>query len=405
MTPDTAFPPTRDAGLARLRDFLPKAAGDYTRGRNYDLPEQGHPHVSQLSPYLRHRLVTEAEVLDAVLGRYSLKSAEKFVQEVYWRTYWKGWLERRPSVWMAYKGGLSQALDRLHVESGLRAEWEAACKGETGIDGFDAWARELVSTGYMHNHARMWFASIWIFTLRLPWELGADFFLRHLLDGDAASNTLSWRWVAGLQTQGKNYAARASNISKYTEGRHRPVHQLASDPAPLMGPPHPPADDAPVTPTLDRNAPWVLVLTEDDLSPGFVLDQMANPPLATAILDGAAARSPLTVAPHVTDWTSAALDSTCARYADRLGPVTPAPEDLGAWARGAGAAQIVMPYTPEGPARDLLRARLADSDLPLVPVLRDHDAAAWPHAKAGFFKFKEKIPALIARRQGLSLAS
>ena len=61
----------------------------------------------------------------------------------------------------------------------------------TGIEGFDDWARELVDTGYMHNHARMWFASIWIFTLRLPWALGADFFLRHLLDADAASNTLS----------------------------------------------------------------------------------------------------------------------------------------------------------------------------------------------------------------------
>jgi deoxyribodipyrimidine photo-lyase len=65
--------------------------------------------------------------------------------------------------------------------------------------------QELVETGYLHNHARMWFASIWIFTLRLPWELGADFFLRHLLDGDAASNTLSWRWVAGLHTKGKHY--------------------------------------------------------------------------------------------------------------------------------------------------------------------------------------------------------
>jgi deoxyribodipyrimidine photo-lyase len=85
--------------------------------------------------------------------------------------------------------------------------------------------------------------------------------------------------------------------------------------------------------------------------------------------------------------------------------VTEAPEDLGAWARGAGAAQILLPYTPEGPARDLLRPRLAGADLPVVPVLRAHDAAAWPHAKAGFFKFKEKIPTMIAARQGLSIAS
>ncbi len=70
-----------------------------------------------------------------------------------------------------------------------------------------------MATGYLHNHARMWFASIWIFTLRLPWELGADFFLRHLLDGDPASNTLSWRWVGGMQTMGKTYLARADNIA------------------------------------------------------------------------------------------------------------------------------------------------------------------------------------------------
>ena len=71
----------------------------------------------------------------------------------------------------------------------------------------------------MHNHARLWFASIWIFTLKLPWELGAAFFLEHLHDGDPASNTLSWRWVAGLHTKGKNYVASADNIEKFTDGK------------------------------------------------------------------------------------------------------------------------------------------------------------------------------------------
>ena len=66
----------------------------------------------------------------------------------------------------------------------------------------------------------MWFASIWIFTLNLPWELGARFFMKYLFDGDAASNTLSWRWVAGIQTQGKNYLARESNIRKFTNQRY-----------------------------------------------------------------------------------------------------------------------------------------------------------------------------------------
>ena len=89
-------------------------------------------------------------------------------------------------------------------QSGLRRAFEGAVTGSTGIDGFDDWARELTHTGWLHNHARMWFAFIWIFTLELPWALGADFFLRHLVDGDPASNTLSWRWVAGLYTRAKS---------------------------------------------------------------------------------------------------------------------------------------------------------------------------------------------------------
>ena len=78
----------------------------------------------------------------------------------------------------------------------------------------------------------MWFASIWIFTLNLPWQLGANFFMKHLYDGDAASNTLSWRWVAGLQTIGKHQVATSSNISKFTNGKYRP-NNLNEDAEPM----------------------------------------------------------------------------------------------------------------------------------------------------------------------------
>ncbi|BAU31831.1 deoxyribodipyrimidine photo-lyase [Microcella alkaliphila] len=97
----------------------------------------------------------------------------------------------------------------------------------------------------------MWFASIWIFTLRLPWQLGADVFLRNLLDGDPASNTLSWRWVAGLQTRGKTYQATADNIARFTDGRYRP-RGLATTAEPLDGPPPPPAGAAPEQRPLTR---------------------------------------------------------------------------------------------------------------------------------------------------------
>jgi len=397
--PET-FPPHRTAALEKLSAFLPVAARAYAAQRNYDRGPGRHTAVSTLSPYIRHRLITEPEVLEAVLGRHALGSSEKFVQEVFWRTYWKGWLEMRPSVWAGYRQGLARAWDQVQTGSGLRSEWEAACKGETGIDGFDDWARELVETGYLHNHARMWFASIWIFTLRLPWELGADFFLRHLLDGDPASNTLSWRWVAGLQTPGKNYVARASNISKYTEGRFSPLHQLAANPEPLDGPPHPPRIEAPVGDRFDPAKPSVLLLHEDDLSPGWLFERGLKP-LATATLDATGRISPLQVAPQVRTFKSALLQDCTSRWSASLGPLT---TDLTSaariedWARSAGAEQIVTPHAPVGPAVSVLNEIRA---LPVIRPLREFDRRAWPHATAGFFKFKKKIPDLLGAMKGL----
>jgi deoxyribodipyrimidine photo-lyase len=398
-------PPTREEALRRLAGFLPHAGRDYAARRNYDLP--GHPHVSVLSPYLRHRLVTEDEVLTAVLGRFSLSTAEKFVQEVYWRTYWKGWLEMRPSVWTAYRAGVLRGLDRVAVEAGLRADWEAACKGETGIDAFDHWARELVETGYLHNHARMWFASIWCFTLRLPWELGADFFLRHLLDGDPASNTLGWRWVAGLQTPGKTYLARAANISKYTEGRFRPEHQLAAHAAPVDGPPNPPRGEPPVSGSWAPGRRTGLLLTEDDLAPGFLFEAGLAPE-GTGVLLGDDARSPLAIAEHVARFTEGAVTDTLSRFGARLGPVAgpwrgdDAIAAAADWAQGF--EQIVLPYPPTGPAAERVDRLAARIDVPVIRVLRASDARAWPHATHGFFRFKDRIPKLAAALKGLNAA-
>ena len=388
-------PPTREEGLRRLSTFVPIAGRDYASKRNFDLP--GHPHVSVLSPYIRHRLVSEEEVLRAILGRQSLSSAEKSVQEVFWRTYWKGWLELRPSVWTDYRRGVKAALHRVQTEVGLRREWEAACRGETGLDAFDNWARELVDTGYLHNHARMWMASIWIFTLRLPWELGADFFLRHLLDGDPASNTLSWRWVAGLQTPGKHYLARPDNIAKYTKGRFHPTGlNLAA--APLPGPPHPPRLAPPADETPDPSKRTGLILTEDDLAPGFLLDRIR--PEATLVLLSHARRSPLAVSPRVAEFTAGAAQDAVARHADRLGPVTWAESSETAASWAAGFDQIVAPYAPVGPAREVLDAL----PVPVLRILRPFDALCWPHATAGFFKFKERIPVFVGELKGLRAA-
>jgi deoxyribodipyrimidine photo-lyase len=200
------FAATRQEALQQWRAFLPKA-GRYAGMRNQ--VKARHENVSRLSPAVRLRLITEDEIVAETLERYAFSTVEKWLQEVCWRRYWKGWLEQRPGVWADYRSGV------LAAKVSERAE--AVMAGRSGVAVMDEFARELVETGYLHNHARMWWASFWIHVEGLPWELGADFFYRYLLDADAASNTLSWRWVAGLQTPGKTYLVRRSNVEKYLE--------------------------------------------------------------------------------------------------------------------------------------------------------------------------------------------
>ncbi len=387
------FDPTYVTALQKLQAFAPRSGRDYAAKRNYD----DSAHVSMLSPYIRHRIITEEDVLRTALTRHSARAAEKFIQEVYWRTYWKGWLELRPGVWTSYQTDLNAALNRIQTESGLRKDWEAACKGETGIDCFDHWAQELINTGYLHNHPRMWFASIWIFTLRLPWTLGADFFLRHLLDGDPASNTLSWRWVGGLQTKGKTYLARPDNIAKYTEGRFRPTGLATHAPA-LDGPPHPDRGPAPVSDSIDPSLRTGLLITEEDLSPSWLLEQIS--PIATATIQTTAWRSPLMVAQQNTGFVKGAIQDCANRFAEKLGPVAEvAPETLADWAKENDIEQIVTSYIPTGPANDALHGQA------IKQMIRPYDSAAWPQATHGFFRFKDKIPQLLGQIKGISVVA
>ena len=191
--------------------FIQKGLKDYSSKRNYDFGPKSRENTSNLSKYISHRIINEYDLVREILSQYNLQKVDKFIQEVFWRVYWKGWLEHRPDVWRDFVDS-----DPTYSEE----EYKKAINGETGIECFDDWVKELKSENYLHNHTRMWFASIWIFTLNLPWELGARFFMKYLFDGDAASNTLSWRWVAGIQTQGKNYLARESNIRKFTNQRY-----------------------------------------------------------------------------------------------------------------------------------------------------------------------------------------
>ena len=209
------FEPSRAKALDRLESFVENNLAEYSKLRNFDFGPEKRSNVSCLSPYITHGIINEQEIIKKSLGKFSFSKNEKFIQEVLWRTYWKGWLELRPNVWSDYLTELIKIKENLKNNQ----NYKNAIEGKTKIDCFNQWVIELKENNYLHNHTRMWFASIWIFTLELPWQLGAEFFMQHLYDGDAASNTLGWRWVAGVQTQGKHYLASEWNIKKFTTNR------------------------------------------------------------------------------------------------------------------------------------------------------------------------------------------
>ncbi|WP_099823323.1 FAD-binding domain-containing protein [Oceaniglobus indicus] len=383
------FTPTRAAGLDRMARFLPRAAAHYGARRNYDADP---PATSALSPWLRHRLVTEPELLAQVFDTHGRDAADRFVTEVIWRTYWKGWLEMRPSVWADYRRNLNAALHRVQTQDGLRARFHAACRGQTGIACFDHWAHQLATTGWLHNHARMWFASIWIFTLRLPWELGADLFLRQLLDGDPASNTLGWRWVAGIQSRGKHYVATADNIRRFTEGRFDPRGDLVEDPAPLDAPEPPAPGPLPVSAPIETGTRIGLLITTDDLGP---MPSMPGDPVAVFMLDCTAARSPLQVSAPVAAFGAGAAQDAAMRAPQGV-PLSHGqdPGDITRWIDANRLDLVVHHHAPVGPAADTLAAVRPVRRVGFAPQVRAYDAALWPHARRGFFRFRKDIPDL-----------
>ena len=389
------FTPTRAEALARLHAFLPRAGWRYASHRNADPGPEKRGDTSVLSPYLRRRMVDEREIVAAVLEAEGPKRAEKFIQEVCWRTYWKGWLEARPEVWTRFLEERDVA--RENLGSGAAKALAQAEAGATGIEGFDDWARELVATGWMHNHARMWFSSIWIFTLGLPWQLGADFFLRHLVDADPASNTLSWRWTAGLQTKGKTYLATAHNIARYTDGRFEPAglathaEALHEDAVAKVRP----LGEAPAVPEGEA----LLLVTDEDLTPDWLGRSFSHAVVAGDTNVGQHGER----GEQAATFARGALDDAATRLRTKGMEVSRA-DDLAAGpivaaAEAAGTRVVVTPHAPVGLTAtqlDALAGDLAEAGLTLVRPRRGWDGAFWPHATRGYSQLRNAIPEALA---------
>ena len=375
-----------------LEAFLPHAGLDYSRSRNVDYGPNNRSNVSGLSPWLRQRVIPEWVVITEVLKHHTATQASKFIDEVCWRTYWKGWLRLRPSVWDDYLAELakerSATADNTRVQTVLAAE--------SGIDCFDFWTRELIDTGYLHNHARMWYASIWIHTLQLPWTLGADFFMQHLLDGDPAVNTLSWRWVAGLHTQGKTYLATAANIQTYSHARFAPQTPLATVPFDVLRSYRtPPATTLEPLEPLSACSRVGLLVQEDDLSALDWLSERAEV-VAYAGLIPKHIYTQQRIIPTVFTFRHGCMTDVLASH----GPVYTHLPEVVQWAQEHDLDALLVAEPPIGLWTDVLAklaAALRQFDIQLVCQRHWWDEHFYPHARAGFFRFKHAIPAALDR--------
>jgi len=385
-----SFPSDRQTALQRLEEFVRTGAADYARTRNF--VKSGHGNVSRLSAALRHRLISEEEVLAAVLAAHRFPAVEKFVQEVVWRTYWKGWLELHPGVWTDYVRLAAEPVPDVPSDRAMRVFTE-----------------ELRSTGYLHNHARMWWAAWWCHQQGLPWAAGARFFFDHLLDADAASNTLGWRWVAGLQTPGKAYLARRDNVAKYWEDHgsldtiddsaHARIPAETADRSRVTMP-----DYAETPPSID--GPVLLLGHADDLSIERTPLGGLRPASIALIDQPGESESEAKQA-----WRRAAMDDAATRWSQHYGcPVERLPrwDGVGAWAARAGGGHVITMAPFVGPDADAWRPprqALQDAGTQVTECRRTWDQRMFPAARAGFVPFWHKVRPLLSKRLPLAKAT
>jgi deoxyribodipyrimidine photo-lyase len=238
MPPVPASPvpaPTLAAAHARIAAVRPSA---YANTRNH---LDGA--VTGLSPYLTHGLIRLPDVVQGVTAAHALTVQRKLVFELGWRAYFQHvWQHRGDAIFASLHEG---PLPAAAYASALPADIREA---RTGVPVIDEAVRTLYATGYLHNHARMWLASYVVHVRKVGWRAGADWLYGHLLDGDLASNHLSWQWVAGTGSH-KPYLFNADNVARYAPSHwHSPdtvvdqsyeaLDRLARQPRALAPAPH-----------------------------------------------------------------------------------------------------------------------------------------------------------------------
>lgn len=390
----------RAHALSRVAEFIPEVSL-YASRRNYALPDS--PGVSRLSPYLRHRIISEEEVISSVLSAVDFSVAEKFIQEVVWRTYWKGALNANPALWHSYEQQVRVLAD-VQAAAPWRDIYDAARAGQTELPYFNEWVNDLIATGYLHNHVRMWFASIWIFTFRIPWQLGAAFMYHHLLDGDPASNTLSWRWVAGLHTKGKTYLARADNIAKFSAGRWNPKdHELAAEPFRVEDEPWKNPDDTyTVTPGREVGRMGLMVTTEDlSIEQALDVSRYVSVCLYCPLTEGMSPLKQQLIREAAEDFRG----RVAAVLGDELVFVVTSLAQVTEWREAQQLEGVAILYPQVGPLSSSLRGfamSAASSGLSILPLQRKWDRELFPLCDKGFFVMWERFKK--RRERGVALS-
>ena len=376
------FETTRAKAIEKLDRFVERNLSDYSKLRNFDFGPDKRSNVSCLSPYITHGVLNEVEIIKKSLAKYSFNKNEKFIQEVLWRTYWKGWLELRPSVWSDYIISLNSIREKYKEN----INYLKAIEGKTNIECFDEWVKELKTHNYLHNHTRMWFASIWIFTLDLPWQLGAEFFLKHLYDGDAASNTLGWRWVAGIQTQGKHYLASEWNIKKFTNNRFQNIKLNENAPPKMADKTYSIIKNDFINPTINEDK--TLIIFENSLS--FEISNLKEFKFNKIILVvNSNEFRQVKLSDNVIKFKSELINDQL----ERIKSLSINCEIVSVDKLKEIKSDFYILYPSVGENLDFVMSNLSNYKF----IYRELDQFSWQFCNKGFFNFKSYIPKIIAK--------
>ena len=376
------FETTRAKAIENLDRFVERNLSDYSKLRNFDFGPDKRSNVSCLSPYITHGVLNEVEIIKKSLAKYSFNKNEKFIQEVLWRTYWKGWLELRPSVWSDYIISLNSIREKYKEN----INYLRAIEGKTNIECFDEWVKELKTHNYLHNHTRMWFASIWIFTLDLPWQLGAEFFLKHLYDGDAASNTLGWRWVAGIQTQGKHYLASEWNIKKFTNNRFQNIKLNENAPPKMADKTYSIIKNDFINPTINEDK--TLIIFENSLS--FEISNLKEFKFNKIILVvNSNEFRQVKLSDNVIKFKSELINDQL----ERIKSLSINCEIVSVDKLKEIKSDFYILYPCVGENLDFVMSNLSNYKF----IYRELDQFSWQFCNKGFFNFKTYIPKIIAK--------